>query len=80
MRKKYIGSVTSDKMDKTIVVTVTNLVEHSLNKEYIKRIKKYKVHDEHNSAKIGDKVLFIETRPLSKDKKWNLKKIMEKTL
>ncbi len=79
MRKKYIGNVTSDKMDKTIVVTVTNLVKHPLYKKYVKKIKKYKVHDEHNSAKIGDKVLFIETRPLSKDKSWNLKKIMEKT-
>lgn len=78
MKKSFIGNVASDKMDKTIVVVVADLVKHPLYKKYIKKIKKYKVHDENNSAKIGDKVLFIETRPLSKDKRWSLKKILEK--
>jgi small subunit ribosomal protein S17 len=78
MKKSFIGNVTSDKMQKTIVVVVTDLVKHPLYKKYIKKIKKYKVHDENNSAKIGDKVLFAETRPLSKDKCWSLKKILEK--
>ncbi|MCL4496973.1 MAG: 30S ribosomal protein S17 [Deltaproteobacteria bacterium] len=78
MKKTYIGIVTSDKMDKTIVAVVSNIVKHPLYKKYVKKNKKFKVHDEKNTAKIGDKVLFIETRPLSKEKRWNLKKILEK--
>lgn len=78
MKKNYIGIVTSDKMDKTIVAVVSNIVKHPLYKKYVKKSKKFKVHDEKNIAKIGDKVLFVETRPLSKDKRWNLKKIFEK--
>lgn len=78
MKKNNIGIVTSDKMDKTIVVSVSNIVKHALYKKYIKTNKKFKVHDETNSAKIGDKVLFVETRPISKDKRWNLKTVLEK--
>ncbi len=78
MKKNYIGIVTSDKMDKTIVAVVSDIVKHPLYKKYVKKNKKFKVHDEKNIAKIGDKVLFVETRPLSKDKRWNLKKILEK--
>lgn len=78
MKKNYIGIVTSDKMDKTIIAVVSDIVKHPLYKKYIKKSKKFKVHDEKNIAKTGDKVLFVEARPLSKDKKWNLKKILEK--
>ncbi|MCL4542320.1 MAG: 30S ribosomal protein S17 [Deltaproteobacteria bacterium] len=78
MKKSYIGIVTSDKMDKTIVAVVSDIVKHPLYKKYIKKSKKFKVHDENNIAKMGDRILFIETRPLSKDKRWNLKKILEK--
>jgi small subunit ribosomal protein S17 len=78
MKKTFIGNVSSDKMDKTIVVSVSNLVMHPLFKKFIKTVKKYKVHDENNIAKIGDKVLFYESRPISKDKKWNLKRVLDK--
>jgi small subunit ribosomal protein S17 len=78
MKKTFIGNVVSDKMDKTIVVSVSNLVMHPLFKKFIKTAKKYKVHDENNAAKLGDKVLICESRPISKDKKWNLKKVLEK--
>jgi len=64
-------------MDKTVVVRVDRLVRHSLYNKYIKRSVKYKVHDEKNSCKMGDRVQIIECRPLSKDKRWNLKQIIE---
>jgi small subunit ribosomal protein S17 len=64
-------------MDKTIVVKVDRLIKHSVYNKYIKRSAKYKVHDENNSCKIGDRVQIIECRPLSKDKRWNLKQISE---
>jgi small subunit ribosomal protein S17 len=76
-RRTQVGVVVSDKMDKTIVVKVDRLIKHSVYNKYIKRSAKYKVHDENNSCKIGDRVQIIECRPLSKDKRWNLKQISE---
>lgn len=76
-RKTQVGVVVSDKMEKTVVVKVDSLVKHSLYSKYIKRSVKYKVHDEQNSSKVGDRVQIIECRPLSKDKRWSLKQIIE---
>lgn len=76
-RKTQVGVVVSDKMEKTVVVKVDRLVKHSVYSKYIKRSVKYKVHDELNSSKVGDKVQIIECRPLSKDKRWSLKQIIE---
>ncbi|MCD6079968.1 MAG: 30S ribosomal protein S17 [Candidatus Omnitrophica bacterium] len=75
-RKELIGVVVSDKMDKTIVVKVERLVTHPLYKKTIKKSKKYKVHDEESKAKIGDKVKIMETRPLSKEKRWRLVEVL----
>jgi small subunit ribosomal protein S17 len=77
LRKTRVGVVTSDKMDKTVVVSVETLVEHPLYKKRIKRTKKFKAHDEQNQCKIGDKVRIMETRPLSKDKRWRVIEIIE---
>lgn len=77
LRKIRIGVVSSDKMDKTIVVKVERLVKHKLYKKFISRISKFKAHDEKNECKIGDKVKIMETRPLSKEKCWRLVEIME---
>jgi small subunit ribosomal protein S17 len=76
-RKTQVGVVVSDKMEKTVVVKVDRLVKHQVYNKYIKRSVKYKVHDEQNSCKIGDRVQIIECRPLSKDKRWSLKQIIE---
>ena len=76
-RKIQVGVVVSDKMDKTVVVKVERLIKHAVYNKYIKRSAKYKVHDENNSCKVGDRVQIIECRPLSKDKRWNLKQINE---
>lgn len=78
LRKERVGIVTSDKMDKTIVVAVSERVKHPLYKKIVNRTKKFKAHDENNIAGIGDKVLIAETRPLSKDKCWRLVEIIEK--
>jgi small subunit ribosomal protein S17 len=78
LRKTQIGLVSSDKMDKTIVVSVTEHVRHPLYKKIVKRTYKLKAHDENNSCQIGDKVRVMETRPLSKDKRWRLVEIIEK--
>lgn len=78
LRKTRVGVVVSDKMDKTIVVAVEQKVKHPLYKKYIMRTKKLKAHDELNECGIGDKVMVIETRPLSKDKNWRLVNIIEK--
>lgn len=78
-RKTQIGIVVSDKMQKTVVVKVSHLVKHSAYNKYIKRSAKYKAHDETNTCKIGDKVQIIETRPLSKDKHWKVKQVLERT-
>ncbi|MDR0839512.1 MAG: 30S ribosomal protein S17 [Oscillospiraceae bacterium] len=77
-RKTRTGKVVSDKMDKTIVVAVEDRVAHPLYKKIIKRTYKLKAHDEENSAGIGDRVRVMETRPLSKDKRWRLVEIIEK--
>ncbi|SFC81531.1 30S ribosomal protein S17 [Clostridium uliginosum] len=78
LRKKRSGRVVSDKMEKTIVVAVETKVRHPLYGKTIKRTTKFKVHDENNEAKINDKVSIMETRPLSKDKRWRLVEIVEK--
>lgn len=77
-RKVRVGFVTSDKMDKTIVVTVEEFIRHPLYGKRVKRTKKFKAHDEENTCGIGDKVRIMETRPLSKDKRWRLVEIVEK--
>lgn len=76
-RKVRVGKVVSDKMDKTIVVATESLVAHPLYKKQIKMTKKFKVHDENNQCKIGDTVKIMETRPLSKDKRWRLVEVLE---
>ncbi|MDD2495095.1 MAG: 30S ribosomal protein S17 [Tissierellia bacterium] len=76
-RKVRIGKVVSDKMDKTIVVATEKLVAHPLYKKQIKMTKKYKAHDENNQCKVGDTVKIMETRPLSKDKRWRLVEVLE---
>ena len=78
LRKTRVGKVLSDKMDKTIVVAVEDHVRHPLYKKIVKRTYKLKAHDEQNECKIGDTVKVMETRPLSKDKRWRLVEIMEK--
>jgi len=77
-RKTRVGIVTSNKMDKTIVVTVEEFVRHSLYGKAVKVTKKFKAHDEQNECSIGDKVRIMETRPLSKDKRWRLVGVIEK--
>ena len=77
-RKTRVGKVVSDKMDKTIVVAVENRVPHPLYKKIIKRTYKLKAHDENNDCGVGDRVRVMETRPLSKDKRWRLVEIIEK--
>ncbi len=77
-RKTRVGLVVSDKMDKTIVVAVEDFVRHSLYGKAVKRTKKFKAHDENNECNIGDKVRIMETRPLSKDKRWRLVTVIEK--
>ena len=77
LRKTRTGKVVSDKMDKTIVVAVENHVKHPLYKKIVKKTYKLKAHDENNECRIGDTVKVMETRPLSKDKRWRLVEIME---
>ncbi|MDO5549006.1 MAG: 30S ribosomal protein S17 [Eubacteriales bacterium] len=77
-RKTRVGKVVSDKMDKTIVVAIADSVQHPLYKKIIKRTYKLKAHDEKNECHIGDTVRVMETRPLSKDKRWRLVEIIEK--
>jgi len=78
LRKKKLGRVVSDKMDKTIVVAVETKVRHPLYGKTVNRTTKFKVHDENNEAQINDRVSIMETRPLSKDKRWRLVEIVEK--
>ena len=80
LRKTMIGTVVSDKMDKTIVVAVEDNVTHPIYKKTVKRTYKLKAHDEANECKVGDRVEVMETRPLSKDKRWRLVKIVEKAI
>ena len=78
LRKTRVGIVTSDKMDKTIVVSIIDNVKHPLYGKIVKRTYKLKAHDENNECRIGDRVKVMETRPLSKDKRWRLVEIVEK--
>jgi len=77
-RKTRVGKVVSDKMDKTVVVAIEDNVKHPLYKKIIKRTVRLKAHDEQNACGIGDRVLVMETRPLSKDKRWRVVEIIEK--
>lgn len=77
-RKVRIGRVVSNKMDKTVTVRVESVVRHSLYKKTVKRSKKYKAHDEHNECNVGDLVRIMETRPLSKEKRWRVVEILER--
>ena len=79
-RKTRVGRVVSDKMDKTIVVAVETFVKHPLYKKRVKNTVKFKAHDENNECGIGDTVKIMETRPLSKDKRWRLVEVVEKAL
>lgn len=78
LRKTFVGVVTSNKMDKTIVVTVSEKRLHPIYKKYVTWSKKYKAHDENNSVNEGDRVKIIESRPISKDKCWRLLEILER--
>ena len=80
LRKVMIGTVTSDKMDKTIVVSVETSVKHPIYGKVVKRTYKLKAHDEENQCQVGDKVKVMETRPLSKDKRWRLVEVLEKAV
>ena len=77
-RKTRVGMVVSDKMDKTIVVSIADRVQHPLYKKTVKMTYKLKAHDENNEAHVGDRVRVMETRPLSRDKRWRLVEIVEK--
>lgn len=79
-RKTQVGIVASDKMDKTVVVKVEQMVKHPIYKKYIKRNVRYKAHDAENTCAVGDRVLIVETRPLSKDKRWKVREILEKNV
>ena len=78
LRKTRVGRVVSDKMDKTIVVAIVDNVKHPLYKKIVKRTVRLKAHDENNACKVGDRVEVMETRPLSKDKRWRVVEIIEK--
>ena len=80
LRKELIGTVVSDKMDKTVVVAVVTNVRHKIYGKIMKRTYKLKAHDEENVCQIGDKVKVMETRPLSKDKRWRVVEIVEKSV
>jgi small subunit ribosomal protein S17 len=77
-RKTYIGRVVSDKMDKTVVLAVTRRIAHAKYSKVVNRTARFKAHDEKNECKVGDVVRFVETRPLSKDKRWRVLEIIEK--
>ena len=80
LRKVMIGTVTSNKMDKTVVVAVATNVKHPIYSKIVKRTYKLKAHDEENQCQVGDKVKVMETRPLSKDKRWRVVEIVEKAV
>jgi len=79
-KKTQVGVVIKDKMQKTVVVQVDHLVKHPVYKKYIKRKVTFKAHDEHNECAIGDKVLIAESRPLSRDKRWRVRQVLEKSV
>ena len=78
LRKTQVGTVVSDKMDKTVVIAIQDHVRHPLYKKIIKRTVKLKAHDEKNECKVGDRVMVMETHPLSKDKRWRVAQIIER--
>ena len=78
LRKTRVGRVVSDKMDKTVVVAIVDNIKHPLYKKIVKRTVRLKAHDENNACKVGDRVEVMETRPLSKDKRWRVVEIIEK--
>lgn len=78
LRKTRVGTVTSDKMDKTIVVSIQDNVQHPLYKKIVRKTYKLKAHDENNECHVGDRVKVMETRPLSRDKRWRLVSIIER--
>ena len=80
LRRQVVGTVVSDKMDKTVIVLVERLVKHRLYKKYVRKRTKFAVHDENNASKVGDKVLIVQSRPLSKTKRWRVTKIVEKAV
>ena len=78
LRKTRVGKVVSDKMDKTVVVSIETSVKHPLYKKIVKRTLRLKAHDENNDCSVGDRVKVMETRPVSKDKRWRVVEIVEK--
>jgi len=79
LRKTRVGRVVSDKMNKTVVVAVETLVRHPFYQRTVRRTRKFKAHDEQNNCRIGDRVRIMETRPLSKDKRWRVVEILERS-
>ena len=77
-RKTRVGKVVSDRMDKTVVVSIERLVSHPMYGRYVRRRAKFKVHDEKNECRVGDTIRFMETRPLSKDKRWRFIEVIER--
>ena len=77
-RKVLVGRVTSDKMDKTVIVVVERTVRHALYGKVLRRVKKYKAHDEENACHIGDRVRIVESRPLSREKRWRVVEVLER--
>ena len=80
IKRQVVGTVISDKMDKTVVVQVERLVKHRVYKKYVRRRSKFAAHDAENTSQIGDKVLITETRPLSRTKRWRVSKVVEKAV
>jgi len=80
MKRQLVGTVVSDKMDKTVVVTVERLVKHSLYQKYIRKRSRFAAHDESNACRPGDKVLITGIRPMSKTKRWRVSKVLEKAV
>jgi small subunit ribosomal protein S17 len=78
LRKRRVGTVVSDKMDKTVTVEVERLVSHPIYKKFIRRKAKYHAHDDKNECRVGDRVLLVECRPLSKSKRWRVKEIVRR--
>ena len=80
IKRQVVGTVISDKMDKTVVVQVERLVKHRVYKKYVRRRSKFAAHDGSNTSQIGDKVIITETRPLSRTKRWRVSKVVEKAV
>ncbi len=80
MKRQLVGTVVSDKMDKTVTVLVERLVKHPFYHKYIRRRSRFAAHDENNACRVGDKVLLTGTRPLSRTKRWRVSKVMEKAV